>query len=70
VKVRAEGLGLVRERPERATADGDLPEGVDDADLARYLTTVVHGLAAQAAGGATRKETTPFSMPTDGPSLL
>jgi hypothetical protein len=41
-------------RPRELEADKAL--GVDYADLARYLTTVVHGPAAQAAGGATRKE--------------
>jgi hypothetical protein len=41
-------------RPWELEADKDL--GADYADLARYLTTVVHGPAAQAAGGATRKE--------------
>jgi hypothetical protein len=41
-------------RPRELEADKHL--GVHYADLARYLTTVVHGPAAQAAGGATRKE--------------
>src|SRR5262249_62048397 len=55
VAVRAAGLDLIRKRLERARRDGDLPEGVDCADLARYLMTVVHGLAVQAAGGAARQ---------------
>jgi AcrR family transcriptional regulator len=54
--VRANALRLVRERLERARREGDLAEGVDCADLARYLMTVVHGLAVQAAGGATRQQ--------------
>src|SRR5262245_12831015 len=54
--VRVSGLHLIRKRLERARRDGDLPEGIDCGDLARYLTTVVHGLAVQAAGGATRKQ--------------
>jgi AcrR family transcriptional regulator len=52
--VRAAGMNLVRKRLQRAHHDGELPQGVDCADLARYLMTVVHGLAVQAAGGATR----------------
>jgi AcrR family transcriptional regulator len=53
---RAAGLDLIRKRLERAKRDGDLPADVDCADLARYVTTVVHGLGVQAAGGATRKQ--------------
>ena len=54
--VRAGGLDLIRTRLERARRDGELPDEVDCADLARYLTTVIHGLAVQAAGGATREQ--------------
>ena len=35
---------------------GDLPEGTDCATLARYVATVLNGLAVQAASGATEKE--------------
>jgi len=55
-KRRAGGESLLRERFERAVVEGDLPKDADPADLARYVTTVVHGLAVQAAGGATRDE--------------
>jgi AcrR family transcriptional regulator len=41
------------ERFERAKAEGDLPEAVDPAALARYLTAVMQGLAVQAGAGAT-----------------
>ena len=44
----------IRDRFERARADGDLPADTDPADLARYVTTVVQGMAVQAAGGAGR----------------
>jgi AcrR family transcriptional regulator len=49
----------IRWRLERARSDGDLPPGIDPADLARYVATVVHGIAVQAAGGATRDELRP-----------
>ena len=45
-----------RKRFERATEDGDLPAGTDCATLARYVATVLNGLAVQAASGATEKE--------------
>ncbi len=45
--------GRLRERFERAAAEGDLPVGQDPAVLARYLTTVSQGMAVQASGGAT-----------------
>jgi AcrR family transcriptional regulator len=53
---RAAGEAALRERFERAVSDGDLPSTADPADLARYVVTVVHGLAVQAAGGASRDE--------------
>ena len=45
-----------RKRFERAMEDGDLPAGTDCATLARYIATVLNGLAVQAASGATAKE--------------
>jgi AcrR family transcriptional regulator len=53
---RAGSEAAVRERFERAQAEGDLPEDADPGDLARYVLTVLHGMAVQAAGGATREE--------------
>jgi AcrR family transcriptional regulator len=53
---RAAGDAAIRERLERAKSEGDLPPDVDAGDLARYFTTVVHGMAIQAAGGASRNE--------------
>lgn len=53
---RAAGLEMVRKRLERAQQEGELSRDVSCADLARYLTTVVHGLAIQAADGATREQ--------------
>jgi hypothetical protein len=53
---RAIGEALVRERFERARAEGDLPADVDAADLARYVVTVMRGMAVQAASGTSREE--------------
>ena len=46
----------IRERFERAMSDGDLPVDSHPADLARYVVAVLHGIAVQAASGASRAE--------------
>jgi len=53
---RAAGEAALRQRFERAICEGDLPSSTDPADLARYVMTVMHGMAVQAAGGAVRDE--------------
>lgn len=53
---RAAGETALRARFETAQAAGDLPLDADPADLARYVVTVLHGMAVQAAGGAKPKE--------------
>jgi AcrR family transcriptional regulator len=53
---RATGEAALRERFERAKAEGDLPAGTDAGDLARYVMAVMHGMSVQVAGGATREE--------------
>jgi AcrR family transcriptional regulator len=53
---RAAADALVRRRFERARAEGDLPADADPADLARYVVTVMRGMAVQAAGGASREQ--------------
>lgn len=53
---RIEGEHLLRKRLERAQAEGDLPADASPADLARYASTVMHGLSVQAVSGATREE--------------
>jgi AcrR family transcriptional regulator len=53
---RAGSLARVRERLKRAKKEGDLPADSDPAALARYLATVIEGMAVQAASGASRKE--------------
>jgi AcrR family transcriptional regulator len=53
---REDAVAAIRERFERAARDGDLPAGTDCAALARYVATVMHGLAVQAVSGATEDE--------------
>lgn len=53
---RARGEQDLRQRFERAIAEADLPEETDAADLARYLSAVLQGMAVQAAGGTTRAQ--------------
>jgi AcrR family transcriptional regulator len=53
---RASVEAALRGRFERARKEGDLPPGADPADLARYIATVIQGMAVQAAGGAGRDE--------------
>ena len=47
---------LLRERFERAKAEGELPADADPAALAKYVAIVQHGIAVQMAGGAKREE--------------
>jgi len=51
---RTAGEAAIRRRLMRAKSEGDLPRRADPAELARFLATVIHGMAVQAAGGATR----------------
>ncbi|HSD93043.1 MAG TPA: TetR/AcrR family transcriptional regulator [Methyloceanibacter sp.] len=53
---RDASVALIRERLRRAKREGDLPDDADPAGLARFVATVIHGMAVQAAGGASRKE--------------
>jgi len=56
ISLRAAGEAALCQRLERAKSDGDLPTDSDPADLARYIATVIYGIAIQAAGGASRNE--------------
>lgn len=49
---RLEGEQKLRDRFERAKTEGDLPAAVDAEVLARYLGTVLQGMAIQANNGA------------------
>lgn len=53
---RAATEAAIRARLERAHAEGDLPSHTSPADLARFIATLLQGLAVQAAGGAPRAE--------------
>ncbi len=53
---RAAGEAALRQRFERAQAEGQMPDDLNPADLARYIATVAQGMAVQAASGATGDE--------------
>jgi len=53
---RDAGEKAVRQRLKRAQAEGDLPGDANPADLARYVVTMIHGIAVQAASGAARDQ--------------
>ena len=52
---RASGEARLRRRLEQAKARRDLPADANPADLARYVVTIVQGMAVLAAGGASRR---------------
>lgn len=53
---RLDNLAQLRERFERAVAEGELPTGFDCAAAARFYATVQQGLSIQARDGAGRAE--------------
>jgi AcrR family transcriptional regulator len=53
---RLAGHAEIRERFERARAEGDLPADADPTALTHYIGTVVCGMAVLAASGATRED--------------
>jgi hypothetical protein len=53
---RAEGEVLIRVRLEGARMTGELPAGLEPAEFARYLITVLEGMSVRAAAGASREE--------------
>lgn len=53
---RAKNEAAIRERLEKARAEGDLLPDASPADLARFVSTLLQGFSVQAAGGATREE--------------
>lgn len=56
IRLRQAAVLILRERFERGVNEGDLPKGTDCATLARYIVTVMNGLAVQAVSGATADE--------------
>jgi AcrR family transcriptional regulator len=55
IDFRAAGQARMRERFERAKAEGDLPASVNPDVLAAFLLAVTHGMAVQAKAGFSRK---------------
>lgn len=56
VKRRAASERALRERLERARAEGDLPKSSDPVALAAYVMAVSQGMAVQAKSGASRRQ--------------
>jgi AcrR family transcriptional regulator len=56
IDFRAEGEVRLRERFERAQAEGDLPQSAQPAALAAFLMAVTHGMAVQAKAGFSREK--------------
>lgn len=56
IEARIAGETALRERFERARAEGDLPATADAAELASYIRTILYGMAVHAATGATHEE--------------
>jgi AcrR family transcriptional regulator len=54
IEARAAGEALIRERFERAKAEGDLPETARADVLAAFLLAILHGMAVQAKAGFSR----------------
>lgn len=54
--LRCNGEAELRERFERAKAEGDLSPASNPAALARFIATVLQGMSVQAAGGATHEQ--------------
>jgi AcrR family transcriptional regulator len=55
-KRRDASVTALCKRFERAVVDADLPSTCNPADLARFVAMVMHGIAVQAASGASRDE--------------
>jgi AcrR family transcriptional regulator len=53
---RAKGEDDLRQRFVRAVEEGDLGKDCDAADLARYISAIMQGMAVQAAGGVGREQ--------------
>ena len=57
LSARRKALELeIRRRFQKARVAGDLPQDADPAALASYTCALIHGMAVQAAGGASRKD--------------
>jgi AcrR family transcriptional regulator len=56
IKRRLAGEHALRERFERAKAEGDLPANSDPAGIAFYVTTITQGMTVQAVNGTDENE--------------
>lgn len=56
IDARASGEALLRERFERAQAEGDLPASARPDALAAFVLAVLHGMAVQAKAGFSREK--------------
>jgi hypothetical protein len=56
IERRAAAQSAIRKRFERAKAERDLSANLEPADLARYVSTVLEGMAVEVAGGASRAQ--------------
>jgi hypothetical protein len=56
VRLTEAGINAFMIRLSRPGMILDLPADTDAGDLARYVSTVMYGMAVRAAGGASRKE--------------
>jgi AcrR family transcriptional regulator len=54
-KLRNANEAMIRRRFQRAITEGDLPRDADPAALAKYIATIMQGLAVQTTAGADRK---------------
>lgn len=52
VRRRSVNEAVLRQRFDQARADGDLPAALEPEELARYIMTLVQGMAVQAKAGA------------------
>ena len=50
------GEAALKKRLQQAQSEGELAAGIQPADFARYMSSVMAGLGVQAANGATRAE--------------
>lgn len=75
IDFRANGEAQLRERFERAKAEGDLPETANPDALAAFVMAVSHGMAVQAKAGFSREKLEAVAKqalsmwPTQAPAL-
>ncbi|WNG87377.1 TetR/AcrR family transcriptional regulator [Mycobacterium sp. ITM-2016-00317] len=56
IEARADGEEKLRQRFERAKAEGDLPHTADPEALAAFIMAVLHGMAVQAKAGFSQEK--------------